>query len=39
MSQVKSELIKLRNEFINIFGDNLENIDPSLIDLLNPLIF
>ena len=39
MSQVKSELMKLKKEFINIFGDNLENIDPSLIDLLNPLIF
>ncbi|MFX1406922.1 MAG: ADP-ribosylation factor-like protein [Promethearchaeota archaeon] len=37
--QVKSELMKLKKEFINIFGDNLENIDPSLIELLNPLIF
>jgi small GTP-binding protein len=39
MSQVKSELTKLKKEFINIFGDSLENLDPSLIDLLDPLIF
>jgi len=39
ISQVKSELMKLKKEFINIFGDSLENIDSSLIELLNPLIF
>ncbi|MFX0056833.1 MAG: ADP-ribosylation factor-like protein [Candidatus Hodarchaeota archaeon] len=39
MNQVKSEITKLKNEFINIFGDNLDNLDTSLIELLNPLIF
>ncbi len=35
---VKIELTKLKNDFLESFGDILDNLDPSLFEIFNPLI-
>jgi small GTP-binding protein len=34
----KEELEKLRKEFLETFGDSLENLDPTLMEILDPII-
>jgi len=36
--RVKRELRKFKNEFIDLFGDNIDNLDPTLIKMLDPFI-
>ncbi len=38
METVKIELNKLKNDFLESFGDILDNLDPSLFEIFNPLI-
>ncbi len=38
METVKLELNKLKNDFLDSFGDILDNLDPSLFEIFNPLI-
>ena len=38
METVKLELNKLKNDFLESFGDILDNLDPSLFEIFNPLI-
>ncbi|MBY9004403.1 MAG: GTP-binding protein [Candidatus Lokiarchaeota archaeon] len=35
----KKELIKFKNEFIFTFGDKIDNIELSLLEILNPLVY
>ena len=34
----KDELEKLKKEFLDTFGDSLENLDPALMEILDPII-
>ncbi|MFX0082164.1 MAG: ADP-ribosylation factor-like protein [Candidatus Hodarchaeota archaeon] len=34
----KEELKKLKNEFLETFGDSLDNLDPTLMEILDPII-
>jgi small GTP-binding protein len=34
----KEELKKFKKEFLDTFGDNLERLDPTLMEILNPII-
>ena len=38
ISRTKKELNNLRNEFLDTFGENLENFDPLLMEILDPII-
>ncbi|MFX1328035.1 MAG: ADP-ribosylation factor-like protein [Promethearchaeota archaeon] len=38
LSQTKKELNILKNEFLETFGDNADNLDPSLMELLDPIM-
>ena len=38
IEQVKIELNKLKKEFIHTFGDSLESLDLSLLEMLNPTV-
>ncbi|MFW9828299.1 MAG: ADP-ribosylation factor-like protein [Candidatus Thorarchaeota archaeon] len=38
VKRTKKELNMLKKEFLETFGDNLANLDPSLLELLNPVI-
>jgi small GTP-binding protein len=38
LSQSQSELANLRKEFIDTFGDSIENLDSSLMELLDPIV-
>lgn len=38
LARTKKELNILRNEFLDTFGDNLDNLDPVLMEILNPII-
>lgn len=38
LSRTKKELNTLRNEFLDTFGDNLDDLDPVLMEILNPII-
>jgi hypothetical protein len=37
-NRTKRELEKLKKEFVEIFGDNLENLDPALMEILDPIM-
>ncbi|MFW9989047.1 MAG: ADP-ribosylation factor-like protein [Candidatus Odinarchaeota archaeon] len=36
--QTKQELATLEREFLDTFGENMENLDPSLMELLDPIM-
>ena len=38
LSQTKTELSNLQKEFLDTFGDNIDNLDPSLMELLDPIM-
>ncbi len=38
LRQTKRELASLQKEFLDTFGDNIENFDPSLMELLDPIM-
>ena len=38
VDRTKRELSKLEKEFLEIFGDNLEDLDPALMEVLNPIM-
>ncbi|MFX1590373.1 MAG: hypothetical protein ACFFC1_19745, partial [Promethearchaeota archaeon] len=38
LSRSKSELANLRKEFLDTFGDAIENLDSSLMELLDPIV-
>ena len=38
LRQTKRELSTLQNEFLDTFGENIENLDPSLMELLDPIM-
>ncbi|MFX1306061.1 MAG: ADP-ribosylation factor-like protein [Promethearchaeota archaeon] len=38
LSQTKKELNILKKEFLETFGDNADNLDPSLMELLDPIM-
>ncbi|MFX0000534.1 MAG: ADP-ribosylation factor-like protein [Candidatus Hodarchaeota archaeon] len=38
LSHTKAQLKLMKKEFIETFGDNIDSIDPSLMELLDPLI-
>ena len=38
LRQTKRELTTLQKEFLDTFGDNIENFDPSLMELLDPIM-
>jgi small GTP-binding protein len=38
LTQTKSELANLQKEFLDTFGDNIDNLDPSLMELLDPIM-
>ncbi|MFX0105469.1 MAG: ADP-ribosylation factor-like protein [Candidatus Hodarchaeota archaeon] len=38
LSRTKSELATLQKEFLDTFGDNIDNLDPSLLELLDPIM-
>jgi len=37
-NQLKTDLKKLKNEFLETFGDNIDTLDPTLLQILDPLI-
>ena len=39
IERTKKQLMKFKDEFLFTFGDKLENIDPSLLEMLNPLAY
>ncbi len=38
LEQVKFELKKLKKEFVESFGDSLDNLDLTLLEILNPIV-
>ncbi|MFX1364866.1 MAG: ADP-ribosylation factor-like protein [Promethearchaeota archaeon] len=38
LRQTKKELTTLEKEFLETFGENMENLDPSLLELLDPIL-
>ena len=38
LSRTKSELVTLKKEFLDTFGDNIDNLDLSLMELLDPIM-
>jgi small GTP-binding protein len=38
LRRTKDELQKLKKEFLDTFGDSLENLDPALMEILDPII-
>ncbi|MFX1304077.1 MAG: ADP-ribosylation factor-like protein [Promethearchaeota archaeon] len=38
LSRTKSQLATLKKEFLDTFGDNIDNLDPSLLELLDPIM-
>jgi len=38
LRQTRRELAALQKEFLDTFGENIENLDPSLLELLDPII-
>jgi len=38
LKRTKGELEKLKKEFLDTFGDNLDNLDPALMEVLDPII-
>ncbi len=38
LSRTKSQLATLQKEFLDTFGDNIDNLDPSLLELLDPIM-
>jgi small GTP-binding protein len=38
LRRTKSELEKIKKEFLETFGDTLDNLDPALMEVLDPLI-
>lgn len=38
LRQTKKELATLEREFLDTFGENMENLDPSLMELLDPIM-
>ncbi len=38
LSRTRKQLATLREEFLDTFGDNIENLDPALMEILDPII-